>query len=77
MGTPHHGAETAFWAETLGKLADVLHLRSDKCDLLTELEPKSALLGEICSQFLEKARGLQIFSFYERVNTVGLSDLVR
>jgi hypothetical protein len=69
MGTPHRGADIAYWSKILGKLANVPLLGSVRTDLLKDLEPKSKTLGEICSQFVERGQKLQIF-------TCGLNDLV-
>jgi hypothetical protein len=77
MGSPNHSGDTAFWEEVLAKLANMPHLKSFQTNLLKELEPKSALLGKICSQFVHRARALNIFSFYEQVKTASLDDLVR
>ena len=49
---------------------------SIRTDLLQELKPKSQTLGEICSQFVERSIPLQIFTFYERLKTSRLGDLV-
>lgn len=75
MGTPHRGADIAYWTKILGKLANVPLLGSIRTNLLKDLEPKSRVLGEICSQFVERGQNLQIFTFYERVKTLGLNDL--
>ena len=76
MGTPHRGADIAYWGKVLGKLANLPLMGSIRTELLKELQPKSVTLGEICSQFVERGSKLQIYSFYERVKTAGLNDLV-
>jgi hypothetical protein len=76
MGTPHRGADIAYWTKILGKLANIPLLGSIRTELLKDLAPKSSVLGEICSQFVERGVNLKIFSFYERVKTSGLNDLV-
>ncbi|KAH0543156.1 hypothetical protein FGG08_002501 [Glutinoglossum americanum] len=76
MGAPHHGVDAEFWANVLDKLANMSLTGSAQMGLLNELPRKSALLSEICSQFVEKTARLQIFSFYERLKTPGLEDLV-
>lgn len=77
MGTPHRGADIAYWSRILGKMANIPLMGSIRTNLLSDLVPKSATLGEISSQFVERGKSLQIFSFYERVKTSGLNDLVR
>jgi hypothetical protein len=76
MGTPHRGSDAAFWAGILGSIADVLTLGSIRTKLLQDLQPKSACLGSICSQFVERAKSLRIFTIYERLKIKGLPGLV-
>lgn len=76
MGTPHRGADVAYWSNMLGKIANGILPGSLRTNLLEDLEPKSKTLGEICSQFVERGKRLQIFSFYERVPTSGVGALV-
>lgn len=76
MGVPHRGSDTAFWAKALAQLANIPLLGGLRTGLLNDLTPKSILLGNICDQFVERGKDLQIFSFYERKKIPGLSDLV-
>lgn len=76
MGTPHRGADKAYWGNILGTLANLALMGSIRTALLKDLEPKSVTLREISSQFVERGNKLQIYSFYERVKTAGLRDLV-
>jgi hypothetical protein len=76
MGTPHRGAEIAYWTRILGAFANVPLLGSIRTDLLKDLAPKSVRLGNICSQFVERAGKLDIVTIYERQIIKGLSDLV-
>ena len=77
MGTPNRGSDMAFWATVFGKMADILTLGSTRTQLLQDLQPKSAWLGAICSQFVERAQSLRIFSFYERLRIKGMPELIR
>ena len=77
MGTPHRGSDMAFWTTVIGKIADVFTLGSIRTQLLQDLQPKSACLGTICSQFVERAQSLRIFTFYERLKISGMPELVR
>ena len=77
MGTPHRGSDMAFWTTVFGKMADTLTLGSIRTQLLQDLQPKSACLGTICSQFVERAQSLRIFTFYERLRIKGMPGLVR
>jgi len=76
MGTPHRGADIAYWSGLLGKIANIPLLGSLKTDVLKDLEPKSRTLGDISSQFVERGRSFQIFSLYERVMMAGINSLV-
>ena len=76
FGTPHHGSDIAFWGKVLGKLANVPLMNSIKINLLDDLQVKSRTLGEICSQFVERGKELQIFTYFERVKTMAINDLV-
>ncbi|KAK0723425.1 hypothetical protein B0T26DRAFT_260557 [Lasiosphaeria miniovina] len=76
LGTPHRGADIAYWTKLLAKFANVPLLGGIRKDLLGSLEPKSKELGTICAQFVERGMKLQIFSLYERHNLPGLGSLV-
>ena len=77
MGTPHRGSDLTFWSRIFGSLANLLTLNSAvQTRLLTDLQPKSDTLGGICSQFVERVKGLKIFTIYERLEIKGLSNLV-
>jgi hypothetical protein len=76
LGTPHRGADIAYWSKLLAKFANVLSAGKIREDLLKALAPKSTELGTICSQFVERGMRLQIFSLYERHETSGLGSLV-
>ncbi|KAK2690708.1 hypothetical protein QWA68_010615 [Fusarium oxysporum] len=76
LGTPHRGADIAYWSKLLAKFANVLTAGKMREDLLKALAPKSTELGTICSQFVERGMRLQIFSLYERHETSGLGSLV-
>jgi hypothetical protein len=76
MGTPHRGSDAAFWGKFFGSIADVLTLGSIRTQLLQDLQPKSSCLGNICSQFVERAQSLRIFTIYERLRIKGMPALV-
>ncbi|KAH7304874.1 hypothetical protein BKA65DRAFT_544110 [Rhexocercosporidium sp. MPI-PUGE-AT-0058] len=76
MGTPHRGSDLAFWAGILDSIGDIPALGSIRTQLLQDLQPKSACLGSICSQFVERAKSLRIFTIYERLKIKGLPGLV-
>jgi hypothetical protein len=61
----------------LGKFANFAVFGGIRTDLLNSLAPKSAELGDICSQFVDRAVPLQIFTIYERLKMKGIPDLVR
>ena len=66
LGTPHRGADVAYWSSTLGSTANLLTLGS----------VRTQTLGSICSQFVERGKDLKIFTIYERVKIKGLPSLV-
>jgi hypothetical protein len=76
MGVPHRGADLAFWSNALGRIANIPLLGGLRTDLLNDLTPKSILLRDVCDQFIERGKNLQIFSFYERKRIPGLPGLV-
>lgn len=76
LGTPHRGSEIVYWSKLLAKFANAFTAGKVREDLLKILEPKSAEMGTICSQFVERGMRLQIFSFFERRDTPGLGSLV-
>ncbi|KAF2792053.1 hypothetical protein K505DRAFT_308322, partial [Melanomma pulvis-pyrius CBS 109.77] len=76
LGTPHRGSDIAFWGKTLGKFANFAVFGGIRTDLLNSLAPKSTELADICSQFVERAVPLNIFTIYERIKMKGLPDLV-
>ena len=65
-----------YWSKLLAKFANAFTAGKVREDLLKLLEPKSAEMGTICSQFVERGMRLQIFSFYERRETSSLGSLV-
>ena len=77
MGTPHRGAEIAYWGKVFGNMANIPLLGSIRTNILSDLAPKSATLGDICYQFVERGKKLEIFSLYERRKISGLNCLVR
>ena len=76
MGTPHRGSDAANWSKILGRLANIPMLGSIRTDLLEDIRPKSELLMNISSDFVERGAGLSIFSIYERKFIPGLLNLV-
>jgi hypothetical protein len=74
MGTPHRGSSHAVWAGLLSRVINTLTLSSTlRGDLLDELKTKSQTLSTISSQFVQRAKGLQIVSFYE-TKGIGLAS---
>lgn len=76
LGTPHRGSDIAYWSGLLTKVANIAVLGRLRQDLLDNLRPKSAELGTICAQFVERGIGLQIFSLYERLTMPVINALV-
>ena len=76
FGVPHRGSNIALWSNALARLANIPLFGGLRTDLLSDLSPKSILLGNIHDQFIERGKHLQIFSFYERKKIPGFADLV-
>lgn len=76
LGTPHRGSDTAFWAGMMGAMADVFTFGGIQTQLLKDLKPESSCLGDVCSQFVERAQSPHIFTIYERLKIQGLPALV-
>ncbi|KAL9059229.1 MAG: hypothetical protein Q9162_001266 [Coniocarpon cinnabarinum] len=76
LGTPHRGADLAYWARVLGKIGNAAVHGRLRDDLLSDLQPKSRALGDLCSLFVERAVSMSICSFYERLKTPVINDLV-
>ena len=89
LGTPHRGAETAFWANFATRALKALQLgTATNTSLLSDLEKNSETLGHISQQFVERGSTLKMKTFYEteKLNnmdylvyfprTVGLQDRV-
>lgn len=66
MGTPHSGANIAFWGSIAGKLLSMASLgtRTNK-DLLSVLQTDSKFLGSVSEGFAWRNWELPILSFYE------------
>ena len=78
MGTPHRGANVAYWGITSGKVLEVLLLKipllgSAKIKALEDLQSRT--LEKIRSEFVEPGKDIKIFTYFERVKTPGLNDL--
>lgn len=76
MGTPHRGADVAFWGSIMSRVAKIPLIQADRSQLLSDLERQSLTLGNICSQFVERAHNLKIYTYYERQITQGVGKLV-
>ncbi|OJD31266.1 ankyrin repeat protein [Diplodia corticola] len=76
MGTPHRGADVAYWSKVLGRFVNVFAGSKVRTDILHDLEPKSQTLGRLCELFVERAKSLAIYSFYERRKMAGINSLV-
>ncbi|KAK3638983.1 hypothetical protein LTR56_012706 [Elasticomyces elasticus] len=76
MGTPHRGSDSAYWGRILGNIGNIPMLASLRTDLLKDLKPRSTTLGDICSQFVERATTLHIITLYERQKITGLPTLI-
>jgi hypothetical protein len=57
LGTPHRGSDVAYWTRILRNLANGAFRGSLRADLLQDLERKSPVLGDICTQSVESSCG--------------------
>ena len=66
LGVPHRGSDIAWWAGFGAKLLKTASIgTSTNVALLSDLEKGSATLASISSQFVDRARNLIIYTFYE------------
>ncbi|KAF7198642.1 Protein SERAC1 [Pseudocercospora fuligena] len=66
FGTPHRGSEIASWSTIFSNLASLTTAGQIRSDLLKNLESSSITLRDISTQFVARAAGLQIVTFYEQ-----------
>ncbi|KAF2398705.1 hypothetical protein EJ06DRAFT_89082 [Trichodelitschia bisporula] len=77
FGTPHRGADLASRAEKIGRVPNALAFGSAlRTDLLRVLKAKSDPLQAISRQFVQRAKNMQIVSFYERRGIGTRSNLI-
>ena len=66
FGTPHKGADLADWGYILANMIKTASLgTSTNAKLLNELRSRSEILQDISKSFVDRGKGLVIFSFYE------------
>ena len=66
MGTPHRGSDVAYWTDVVARALHILQLgMGTNGNLLLALKKNSPILSKISQEFVERATGLQIRTFYE------------
>ena len=66
MGTPHHGADAAAWANFAAQALRALQMgTATNTNLLSDLQKNSKTLAQISQQFVERGSSLKIKTFYE------------
>ncbi|KAI9762573.1 MAG: hypothetical protein M4579_000376 [Chaenotheca gracillima] len=66
IGVPHKGSDSAYWGNFGARLMKSTSLgTSTNTNLVAGLQRDSTILTSISTQFIERARNLQIFTFYE------------
>lgn len=66
FGTPHRGSSLASWGTLLSNVASLATLgTSTNWRLPKDLETQSAVLRDISKSFVDRAKNLQLISFYE------------
>ncbi len=76
MGTPHRGADLAYWTTLLSTIVNIVIPGAAKSELLKDLEINSRTLGSISTQFVQRAAKLHIVTFFERHILRPLTTLV-
>jgi hypothetical protein len=78
LGTPHRGSRVASWSSIVASAARAAQLGTGtNSGLVTVLSSNSNTLWDISTQFVERAEGLQIRTFYETELMEAMSSLVR
>jgi len=66
FGTPHRGSSLAGWSTLLGNIASGVSFGIQTNKRLSKgLESQSQVLLDISKSFIDRARNLQLVSFYE------------
>ena len=66
LGVPHRGSDIAWWASFAPKLLRNASVgTSTNVALLSDLKKGSATLANISNQFVDRARNMIIYTFYE------------
>ncbi|KAI3391627.1 hypothetical protein diail_7028 [Diaporthe ilicicola] len=77
FGTPHRGSSLANWSTVLSNVANFASLGSKtNWKLSQNLQTESGQLQEISKSFVDRAKSLQIISFYETDKMEYLNQLV-
>jgi len=75
MGTPHRGADGAFWANFTARAYESLGTATNS-GMLSDLEKNSGTLGQISQQFVERGSTLKMKTFYETIKLDHMNGLV-
>ncbi len=66
MGVPHQGSDSAKWASFAANLLKSAGIgTSSNTALVSNLVKDSTILANISDQFVDRARGMIIYTFYE------------
>ncbi|KAH7069381.1 Alpha/Beta hydrolase protein [Paraphoma chrysanthemicola] len=75
FGTPHRGADLAFWGDIIAKIAKTVFL-NPKRELIKDLKTNSQPLVQVSEDFRPIADKYKIVSFFEEDGILGTSNLV-
>ena len=75
MGTPHRGADGAFWANFTARALESLG-NASSTGMLEDLQKNSVTLGQISQQFVERGSTLRMKTFYETIKPDSMNSLV-
>ena len=77
MGTPHHGADVATWANFAARAFRALQMSTaTNTSLLSDLRGNSATLKQISQQFVERGSAIKMKTFYETKKLDSMNCLV-
>ncbi|SPO06587.1 uncharacterized protein DNG_09277 [Cephalotrichum gorgonifer] len=77
FGTPHRGSQFASVATVLGSIIKAVSLGANtNTQLSKDLEPDSRVLEQVSDGFVDKAKNLRIFTYYETQKLSFLKSLV-
>lgn len=74
FGVPHHGSDSAYWANSAANFVKLAQLAGSgaNTNFIAALQRKSEVFADISQQFVERAAPLTIRTFYETERLYGV-----